>query len=775
MQLKQVISIHHNRSLSFYMNKITYQTLSKCLLNSKSLSILALLMLLLMVNLQRLHALDLQEAPSKPNILVILTDDQGYADVGFHGSEDIPTPNIDRIAQNGIHFSQAYVTFPVCGPSRAAILTGRHQDRFGASRNPLFAPNDTTMGLPMTEETIGEVLSRANYQSSFIGKWHMGSHYKMYPLQQGFNEFFGFLTGGHRYFPEEWVLRDKSEATNQWDGYSTRLMKNNGRVVESAYLTDALSREGVDFIRRQSNEQPFLLFMSYNAPHTPMQAKEEDLQAFAHIGDLKRRTYAAMVKAVDDGVGELLNTLEEKDMLENTLIFFLTDNGGAINANASSNKPLRAGKSSFYEGGLRVPFAISWPAVLPAGQRFEQPISAMDIMATAVAQAGVEPLKPLDGVDLIPFLTGQQKGSPHPHLFWSNSDREIYVVRSGDLKLIEDKGRITVFDLSANLSEIEKQALPYTESDFGHVKTLLDDWKTKIVPPAYLGLLQDAEYNQLHPDRFSMTNPYEVDPGAPENMEGYELVWSQEFNEDGVPDSAWWSYEQGFVRNQELQWYQPENVSVQDGRLFFQAQREVVENSNYAPNSSNWKKNRAQANYSSASINTRGKFSFKYGLLEVRARIDDRSGSWPAIWTLGVDRRWPEKGEVDLMEFYIKDGVPSILANAAWINQQNRQVVWDGANYPLADFKEQLPDFVDRFHTWQMFWNEDYIKLYLNGQLLNTIEVEQASYADGFNPFRQPHYILLNLAIGANGGDPSQTSFPIDYELDYVRVYKSTQ
>lgn len=311
-------------NILFKLTKLTLLPNQKCMQKS-----LFVLITVLLVGVQETNGLQ-QSEPRKPNVIVILTDDQGYADVGFHGISDIRTPNIDRIAQRGIIFTQGYVTHPVCGPSRAAILTGRHQDRYGAGRNPLFAPNDSTMGLPLSEQNMAEALSEANYRSSFMGKWHLGAHWKMYPLQQGFDEFFGFLSGGHRYFPEEWLLNDNSEADNQWDGYRTRLMRNNGWIDEDEYVTDALSREGVDFIDRQSAENPFFLFMSYNAPHTPLQATQKYLDRFPDITDNTRKTYAAMMSAVDDGVGAILDKLEVKGLAENTIIFFLTDNGGLV-------------------------------------------------------------------------------------------------------------------------------------------------------------------------------------------------------------------------------------------------------------------------------------------------------------------------------------------------------------------------------------------------------------------------------------------------------------
>lgn len=704
-------------------------------------------------------------------MIVILTDDQGYADVGFHGSSEILTPNIDRIAQKGVVFSQGYVTHPVCGPSRASILTGRYHDRFGSGRNPLFAPRDTTQGMRIVEENMAEALSKADYRSSFLGKWHLGSHFSMYPKQQGFDEFFGFLSGGHRYFPEEWTLNDESEVKQQYDAYRTRLMRNNGRIDEEEYITDALSREAVSFIDRQNGETPFFLFVSYNAPHGPLQATQKYLDRFPNISDSKRRTYAAMLSAVDDGVGRILDKLDEKGILDDTIVFFLTDNGGA-SGNGSSNVPLRGFKSSFYEGGLRVPFAVSWPGVIPEGITYNHPVSSMDIMATAVSEAGVTTKNSLDGVNLVPYLTGENEGIPHETLFWRNYDRNTYTVRNGDLKLIDEDGVISLFNIANNPGEAQNSKIPYNQDDHGHLVELLDGWKNEIIPPSYLGLLQDGEYTQLNPDRFEIASPFSADQTGVTVPEGFELVWSQEFDDGTAPDERWWNFEHGFVRNEELQWYQEGNVSIENGLLTFEGRRETVENPDYDPESDDWRENRAQANYTSASINTRDKYTYQYGIMEVRARIDTSLGSWPAIWTLGADRNWPDRGEVDLMEFYRRSGVPSILANAAWRGQNTGKVFWDASHYPLSGFIQDMPDFVERFHLWRMEWDQDYIRLLLNDQLLNTINVEEATYTDGFNPFRQPHFILLNLAIGSNGGNPANTRFPLNYEVDYVRIFQ---
>lgn len=259
----------------------------------------------------------------------------------------------------------------------------------------------------------------------------------------------------------------------------------------------------------------------------------------------------------------------------------------------------------------------------------------------------------------------------------------------------------------------------------------------------------------------------------PEKIEGYELVWQDEFNEGSKPDTSNWSYEYGFVRNEELQWYQEDNAAIQDGKLVIEGRREKVENPSYDSTSSDWRKDRPYAEYTSSSMNTSDKQEFKYGLIEVRAKIDTASGMWPAIWTLGIheDRGWPANGEIDIMEFYRVEGEQTILANAAWAGEQ-KQDVWDDKKVPFSRFLEDDPRWPEKFHVWKMDWTNESIKLYLDDELLNEINLDKTLNPDGFNPFRQPHYILLNLAIGSNGGDPSDTAFPKRYEVDYVRVYQ---
>lgn len=264
----------------------------------------------------------------------------------------------------------------------------------------------------------------------------------------------------------------------------------------------------------------------------------------------------------------------------------------------------------------------------------------------------------------------------------------------------------------------------------------------------------------------------------PVQYEGYELVWHDEFDIDGRPSDEW-SYEHGFVRNEELQWYQPDNASVENGCLVITGRRETVPNPRYNPEGSDWREVRPVAEYTSACVTTRNSFTFRYGRMEVRARIPVASGSWPAIWTLGNRWPWPANGEIDIMEFY-RRGEPIILANACWLGDDNRDA-WDESTTPYTHFLGLDADWADKFHVWRMDWDAEFIRLYLDGELLNEVDLTQSQRGGGadhdVNPFSNDidgfgHYILLNLALGSNGGEPDIEAFPMRYEVDYVRVYQ---
>jgi len=270
------------------------------------------------------------------------------------------------------------------------------------------------------------------------------------------------------------------------------------------------------------------------------------------------------------------------------------------------------------------------------------------------------------------------------------------------------------------------------------------------------------------------TNPFQPDFTEPVYKEGYTLVWHDEFNNTGKPDSANWVYENGFVRNEELQWYQSANANCNNGVLLIEGRKEKIKNTKYDAASKDWRLNRKYAEYTSASIQTKGLHQWQFGCFEIRARIDTTKGAWPAIWTLGAAGEWPSNGEVDLMEFYRIKQKPSILANVAWGTDVRYKAKWHTEIKPLTHFTGEDTAWVKKFHVWRMEWNKDSINLFLDDELLNTTSLGSTINADGSNPFMQPQYILLNLALGGNGDDPSAIQKPITYEVDYVRVYQKT-
>src|SRR5262245_50848142 len=362
----------------------------------------------------------------QPNIVMIVGDDMGYADIGVHGSKDIPTPHIDALAKGGVRFSDAYVTGPHCSPTRAGLLTGRYQQRFGHEVN-MGADAGPNGGLPPSERTMADRLKAAGYRTALFGKWHLGSAAHLHPMSRGFDEFYGFLGGDHSYFESA-----ENGANPLYDGRNP--------VEASGYLTDVLTDRAVAFIRREKS-RPFFLYLAYNAVHTPMHAPDKYLARFKGIPDSQRRTYAAMMSAMDDGIGRTLAALRAEGLEENTLIFFFSDNGGptmpGTTINGATNTPLRGSKRQTWEGGIRVPFMIRWKGRLPEGKIDSRPIIQIDVLPTALAAAGVEPAAgwKLDGVDLLPFLTGKARGVPHDALYWRMFGH--MAIRKGPWKLVK--------------------------------------------------------------------------------------------------------------------------------------------------------------------------------------------------------------------------------------------------------------------------------------------------------------------------------------------------
>ncbi len=357
------------------------------------------------------------QTPARPNILLIVGDDMGYADVGFHGVKDIPTPNLDALAASGVRFTNGYVSGPYCSPTRAGLLTGRYQTRFGHE----FNPGGATGGLPVTEVTIANRLKAAGYATGLVGKWHLGSLPAMQPQQRGFDEFFGFLGGAHSYFNTQGILRGTEQ------------------IKELDYTTDAFGREAAAFIEKHQGGAPWFLYLAFNAVHTPMDATQDRLAKFASLTDQKRRAYAAMMLAMDDAIGVVRKKVASTGQERNTLVFFISDNGGptmpGVTVNGSRNNPFRGSKRTTLEGGIRVPFVIAWPGRVKPGV-FERPVIQLDLTATALTAAGLAATSEakLEGVNLLPFLGGEKSGAPHDALYWRFGQQ--MAIRSGDFKLV---------------------------------------------------------------------------------------------------------------------------------------------------------------------------------------------------------------------------------------------------------------------------------------------------------------------------------------------------
>lgn len=420
-------------------------------------------------------------AETRPNILVIVSDDQGYADTGFNGSKDIPTPHLDALAKSGLRCTSGYVTHPFCSPTRAALLTGRYQQRFGHEYNPVYDPLDKNEGLPLTERLLPQFMKDAGYKTGWIGKWHLGASPAHTPWARGFTETFGFIGGGHRFLG--WKPNERQ--------YTLALTRNGQPVEVTNHLTTRFGEEASAFVKRHT-EEPWFLYLAFNAPHSPQEPTPERLEKFAAIQNPMRRKYAAQVSLMDDAIGAVIASLAKTKQTERTLVFFFSDNGGPIKQggiNGSSNTPLRGGKGDVYEGGVRVPFVVSWPDKLPAGQTYDAPVSSLDIFATSLALAGV-PVptdRKFDGVNLVPHLTGEKKSSPRELLFWRAGVGAKHAIRDGNWKLVRGKNQpAELYDLATDLAETKDLAA--TQPDvLARLAAKLDAWDKELAPPAFLG------------------------------------------------------------------------------------------------------------------------------------------------------------------------------------------------------------------------------------------------------------------------------------------------
>ena len=437
-----------------------------------------------------------QKNEAKPNIILILSDDAGYADFGCYGGKEIPTPNIDALAKAGVRFTNAYVSASVCAPSRAGLLTGRYQQRFGFEHNMSGAPAEgftkEDMGMDTAEKTIGDEMKAAGYRTIAIGKWHLGDDEKYFPLNRGFDEFYGFV-GGHRSF---FAYKEKP-------GREESLFDNREIVPEEkiTYLTDMWTDKAISFMEKKE-DKPFFIYLAYNAVHTPMDAKKDLLEKFPSIKDSGRRAAAAMMASLDENIGRLTQAIKQNNLDSNTVIIFLNDNGGAT-TNFSDNGPLRGMKGSKWEGGIRVGMIVNWKDKVPENSTYDQPVISLDILPTFLAAAGAKQSgsKKLDGVNLLPFITNENKAAPHEILYWRRG--VAAAVREGKWKLIRVKSDpVLLFNLDEDISEKNNLA----EKNPDVVKILLDKlstWEKSLSEPHWGSSY--GEENQIIKHRMSTT------------------------------------------------------------------------------------------------------------------------------------------------------------------------------------------------------------------------------------------------------------------------------
>ncbi|MEN6495144.1 MAG: sulfatase [Thermoguttaceae bacterium] len=427
-----------------------------------------------------------QAAGRKPNILLIVADDLGYGELSCQGNPEIPTPNIDSIAKNGVRFTSGYVSGPYCSPTRAGLVTGRYQERFGHEFNPGPAQGASAkFGLSLKETTIADRLRAAGYVTGMFGKSHLGYQPEFHPLKRGFDEYFGFLGGAHDY------LDAASDPHNP-------ILRGTTPLDSIDYTTEAFAREAVSFIERHKAE-PWFVYLPFNAVHSPLEAPAKYTARFEKIEDPKRRTFAAMLSALDDAVGSVLATLREHQLEENTLVIFLSDNGGPTRQTTSGNGPLRGFKAQTWEGGIRVPFLVQWEGHIPAGKVYDHPVIQLDILPTSLAAAGVDakPEWKLDGVDLLPYLKGERQEPPHTALYWRFGQQ--LAIRSGDWKLVKAPGAGAEFSERSGKATTAGAQLFNVTKDIGEqtnlaeqepqkvkeLATAWEKWNTELVEPAW--------------------------------------------------------------------------------------------------------------------------------------------------------------------------------------------------------------------------------------------------------------------------------------------------
>ncbi|MDZ4798206.1 MAG: sulfatase-like hydrolase/transferase [Bryobacteraceae bacterium] len=420
----------------------------------------------------------------KPNIIVLLGDDMGYHDISVHGSGEIPTPHIDSIAKNGVRFTSGYVSGPYCSPTRSGLMTARYQTRYGHEFNG--GQGRLKFGLPLSETTIAQRLKDLGYATYAVGKWHLGDDMEFRATKRGFDEFYGTVANTSYYHPPQFV--------------DSRISLEAKRVEDPNFYTTRAYATRVTEILETNKNRPFFLYMAWNAVHAPSEAPQETLDRFKNAPTELRRDQAAITAEMDDGIGKILKKLRELKLEENTLIFFLSDNGGPQPGVRTDNTPLKGYKASTWEGGVRVPFAMQWKGRLPAGKVYDHPVIQLDIQPTALAAAG-GPVKPewkLDGVNLLPYLEGKASGPPHEALYWRFGPQ--WAIRKGDWKLVQAPeakllpavalpempvGPVHLYNLSADISESNDLSQKHPEK-VKELRSAWEAWNKEQAAPGWL-------------------------------------------------------------------------------------------------------------------------------------------------------------------------------------------------------------------------------------------------------------------------------------------------
>ncbi len=406
-------------------------------------------------------------AATSPNVIIFYADDLGWGEIAAQGfTKDIPTPHIDSLAQNGLRFTNGYVAATYCSPSRAGLVTGRYPTRFGHEFNTVA----NAVGLRADQTTMATRLRSLGYATAAVGKWHLGNQPENRPTKRGFDEFYGTLNNTPFFHPTNFI--------------DSRLSDEVREITDPKfYTTDAYAARAVDWLEK-NKAKPCFLYLPFNAVHAPLEATQKNLDRFPNITDPKRKTFAAMMSAMDDAVGAVMAKIRALGQEENTLVFFISDNGGPTASTSSANGPLRGFKMTTFEGGTRVPFIAQWKGKIPAGKTYDFPVLNLDVLPTAIIAAGGKPEASwqLDGVDLMPYLTGQQTTRPHPTLYWRYGPQ--WAIRDGDLKLVVARGgsgQPELYDLAADIGE-SKDLAAAQPAKVKELQAKWDNWSAAQAP-----------------------------------------------------------------------------------------------------------------------------------------------------------------------------------------------------------------------------------------------------------------------------------------------------